>query len=532
MTTPAVTGRRLRPWLRPIWDELRPRRHQLTDAWRDSNVRRGVLGTGLIALGSLTPAYLPRNSPWWPLMRAMHLDNTASKIVGTLMVLGGVALLVEAWFRLRPWRERSADAAHAYVHLRHWAVLLIWGAPFLLAPPIFSHDAYSYAAQGWLIHNGINPYEAGPGTLPGAFADQVAWVWRFTPAPYGPLSLQIQHLLVDLFRYDPYVSALAMRIPALAGVVMIGVFLPRLARRMGIDPAGAAWFGVLNPVLVIDFIGGAHNDSLMMGLVVAGLYLAQRLRWAWPLAAVLVGLAAAIKQPALLAACVLPLLHREWRSWEPVEVFITAGRVLASLAVAAATFALVSVATGLGFGWYNAVNVPGLVVTVSPSTVLGQGLQLLFDALEWDRAADLAVRWSRTVGLVVSAVVTVALSVTVARRRPITFLSWSWLVIAFGAPALHSWYVLWGGLLLPLTRPGMKVVRIAVWTTVILLAYAAVNLSWRNGAVALGVAALAGYGWQSHLHDRVTLRRRIARSMAHHPSARTPDQPDKEHDRD
>ncbi|HBX81718.1 MAG TPA: hypothetical protein DEH05_11520, partial [Propionibacteriaceae bacterium] len=67
----------------------------------------------------------------------------------------------------------------------------MWSLPLLAAPPIFSHDAYSYAAQGWLMYNGLNPYEVGPGTLPGAFADQVAWVWRQTPSPYGPLSLEI-----------------------------------------------------------------------------------------------------------------------------------------------------------------------------------------------------------------------------------------------------------------------------------------------------------------------------------------------------
>jgi alpha-1,6-mannosyltransferase len=81
----------------------------------------------------------------------------------------GLFLLLDAWFRLRPKDGASEADVYAYHHVRHWAILLIWGAPFLLAPPIFSHDAYSYAAQGWLVHNNINPYEAGPAVLPGAF---------------------------------------------------------------------------------------------------------------------------------------------------------------------------------------------------------------------------------------------------------------------------------------------------------------------------------------------------------------------------
>ena len=79
------------------------------------------------------------------------------------------------------------------------------------------------AAQGWLLHNGLNPYETPVSVLPGAFADQVAWVWRYTPAPYGPLSLQISHLMVVLGGLNPYYSTLLMRIPALIGVVLIVV---------------------------------------------------------------------------------------------------------------------------------------------------------------------------------------------------------------------------------------------------------------------------------------------------------------------
>ena len=75
---------------------------QLHQAWRIPQVRRGALGTLLISIGSFTPAYLPQSSPFWPLMRWAHLDNTPAKIVGTLLVLLGVSLLVSAWFRLRP----------------------------------------------------------------------------------------------------------------------------------------------------------------------------------------------------------------------------------------------------------------------------------------------------------------------------------------------------------------------------------------------------------------------------------------------
>ena len=117
-------------------------------AWSHQSVRRGFYGTFLIALGSLTPAYLPRNSPWLRLLGALHATGTPFKVLGTVLVLAGMAILVDAWFRMRPSDIPSQAGSMVYHDVRHWAVLVIWGAPFVFAPPIFSHDAYSYAARG------------------------------------------------------------------------------------------------------------------------------------------------------------------------------------------------------------------------------------------------------------------------------------------------------------------------------------------------------------------------------------------------
>lgn len=273
-------------------------------AWRSWSVLEGLVGTILITAGSLTPAYLPLNSPWWSRLNEAGLRGSTWRIVGTLLVLVGVGLLVDSWLRLRPGREpRDLTAEPLPKHARRcfkhlpgiraglhpWAVLGVWGLPFLLAPPIFSHDAYSYAAQGWLLENGISPYAGYPGLLPGAFADQVAQEWRYTKTPYGPLALVVQHGIVHLTGDNPYWSSVFMRVPALLGVIAIGLLLSRVARRVGRDPHFAAWFSTLNPILVVDFIGGAHNDALMMGLVVIGLWIACMTSWSWAIGAVLVG---------------------------------------------------------------------------------------------------------------------------------------------------------------------------------------------------------------------------------------------------
>jgi len=523
-------------WLAACWGDI-------VEAWRVRVVRRGVLGTGLIAIGSLSPAYLPRNSPWWQLFTDWDATGTPVRLFGTTITMAGLFLLLDAWFRLRP-RSSSGHGSsigdrYAARHLRHWAILAIWGAPFLFAPPIFSHDAYSYAAQGWLIHNGINAYDAGPAVLPGAFADQVSWVWRDTPAPYGPLSLQLQHLVVDICRFHPYTAAVAMRVPALIGVGLIGLLIPRIARQRGADPAFSAWFATLNPVLVIDFVGGAHNDSLMMGLVVAALWVTglPMPRWRfrvlgrtiatdrlgnlwWLVGAVLVGLGAAIKQPAIMTAYALPLMARPWLSWRSRDVAITVGRVLLSAAIAIGTFSLVSVMTGLGFGWINAVNVPGMVITIAPFTVLGQGVQLVLDFFRLDPTGWAGVRATRTVGVVLAGTAIGAMALTIARRRPLQFLALGYLTAALALPAVRSWYILWGGLLLPLSKPRGRTTSIAIWTTVVLLCYDGINMAWRNDALALGFAAAAGIWWLARTHQAASegagdRRHRIPATAAH-----------------
>lgn len=466
-----------------VRDGVRSRFGDMRDAIRLGPVRLGLAGTFLLALGSLTPAYLPQSSPFWPTFRALGLDNWGVRAFGTALVLVGVGCLIVAWMRLR---------RTVYVDIKHWAVLAWWSLPLLLAPPIFSHDAYSYAAHGWLMHNGLNPYLNSPSVLPGPFADQAAWVWRYTPSPYGPLALQISAWLVELAGLNPYFSAVLMRLPALVGVGLIAHFLPRVGRLLGVSPRGVAWFATINPLLVIDFVGGAHNDALMMGLLVWALYLAHR-GWFWP-AAVAVGVAMSVKQPALLAAYPIAIIGSGWASWRVGDVLRFLPRLAASFAIVLGVFAAITLATGLGFGWLNAVSVPGMVVTMAPFSLLGWLLQQGADALGLDPTGRAFIGGSQAVGTALAAISLVYLACKYSRTQPVRFLSWGYLAVAVFGPAMHTWYLLWGGLLLPLTRPSPRLWRGAAIVTGVTLVYGAGNLAWRNDAVALAFAAVAAAG--------------------------------------
>ena len=502
----------------PRIGRVRRVRAALLAAWRVQYVRRGFYGTLLIGLGALSPAYLPLSSPFWALFaNAQSLATSPPvKVVGTALTMVGALLLVDAWFRLRP---PEGD------RVAYGAVLAIWAVPFVLAPPIFSHDAYAYAAQGWLLHNGINPYDVGPGFLPGAFADQVDWIWRMSPAPYGPLSLRISHLLVVLVGFRPYLAAWAMRAPAMLGVVLIVILLPRLARRMGLDDRDTWWFSVLNPMLVISFIGGAHNDALMMGLVVVGLWLASwpgPARWTWSrgwwwlAGAAVIGVGVAVKQPALLAAYALPLIGRGWADWSRREVLIAAGRVLASFAVTLGTFALITWATRLGYGWIHSIGVPGRNTTPAPFTMLGHAINGVLDLIH-PGVVHTAVPVTQDVGIGIGAVILAVLALTVARRAPLTFLAFGYFAAALVGPSLRTWYVQWSVTLAPLAGLRWFMTKVAVWGSLVMLGFDAVEMAMRNSSpglttpVAISVATMVAFAWLAWTHDPWVERRALRR---------------------
>ncbi|MEA5155707.1 polyprenol phosphomannose-dependent alpha 1,6 mannosyltransferase MptB [Raineyella sp.] len=479
----------------------------LAAEWYDPMVRQGLLGFVLIVLGSLSPAFIPDSSPLWSLPGSGMVRTPVGSTFASLVALTGAWFALDAWLRLRP----SASGRHDFR-----AVLALWSAPFLVAPPIFSHDAYSYAAQGWLVSRGVDPYQVGPGALPGPFADAVSRVWLYTPAPYGPLSLQIQRILVDATGglvptvgspLHAYLAAMAMRIPAVLGVVLIAACLPALLRHAGaVGPEAdrGMWLAVANPLMIVHFVGGAHNDALMVGLMVLALWYAGGRSFVT--AAILVGVATAAKQPAALAGLAvavmfLPAEARRWAAWR--EILRRTGT---TAAIALASFGAVSLLTGLGFGWLHAMTVPGSVPTIAPSSLVAQavnGLVLQWGYYEWGGVITATVEG-------VFGVATVGfigwIGARIALHRPIRFVSWGLLAAAIGGAALHGWYLLWGGLLLPVARPSRRLVRVAVWVSVGMVVYYATNLAFRNQAGWLAIASLVPYAVLMVRHDRAAWR--------------------------
>jgi alpha-1,6-mannosyltransferase len=138
---------------------------------------------------------------------------------------------------------------------------------FALAPPLLSQDVFSYISYARLgVEHGLNPYLHPPSD----YAGDPAFIhvgWRDAVSAYGPLFTLSTYPLALL----PLPAALwAFKALAAGSVLALAGLCARVAPARGVDPRRAAVVVGLNPLVLVHVVGGAHNDGLMMFLLLAG----------------------------------------------------------------------------------------------------------------------------------------------------------------------------------------------------------------------------------------------------------------------
>jgi alpha-1,6-mannosyltransferase len=348
--------------------------------------RFGTIGALLLAFGSLGAGAAPILNPVLeiPVLRLF----TRIPTVSVAIAFTGMGMMVIAWLWLgrfaRPGRDRIASQGQV---LR---TLVTWTLPLLVIPPLFSRDVYSYLAQSEIVRRGFDPYALGPAEALGVadpFTAGVSNMWRDTPAPYGPLFLEIGSWLGGLSGTNVAVGVLLQRLVALIGFGLIVWALPRLARRYGVAPGTALWLGAANPLVLFHLVAGAHNEALGIGLMLTGLELGMR-RLAvrvkgdppppWRkdeliyivLGAVVISLAAMVKIHAIVALGFFGVMIARRGRGRFADLAVAA---VVMLAVFLAVTLAIGFGTGLGFGWIGALETPSKVWSwLSPVAELGQ----------------------------------------------------------------------------------------------------------------------------------------------------------------
>jgi hypothetical protein len=379
--------------------------------------------------------------------------------LGIILVYLGVALMIATWYEVvRTLRRNPATPVRVVV-----AIIAAWAVPVLAMPPLFSRDVYSYAAQGEMVSRGLNPYLHGPTAL-GAnqYLRLVDPIWRNARAPYGPAWERLAEGIVQLARHNVVATIVGFRSVALIGVGLIAWGVLALARSAGRDPAVALALAVLNPLVLLVLLGGAHNDALMLGLLVAGCAAARRDHVLIGL--VLCAMAAEVKIPALIGALFIGWWWSEGRavSWRQ-----RAPRVACAILITVALMAAIGLVSGLGWRWIDGLSNPGVVVSwADPVTAIGLALSHLSRALGLGVHSTAYVQATRAAGLALAAVISVGLVLRFARIGAIQALGWSLLAFVVLGPVIWPWYEAWGFVFLAVVAEA--------WTLRLLLVLSAV----------------------------------------------------------
>jgi hypothetical protein len=384
------------------------------------------------------------NVLWWFHPRLLS-GGDANRIV----FYAGMVALAVAWLGL----GRVANASNV-TPSQLAAVAIVWCLPLAAGAPLFSRDVYSYLAQGTIAHLGANPYSDPPSVLRQLghpeVLNAVDRFWQDSTAPYGPLFLGVVSLIAAVAGSHLVLAVLMVRGFDLLGLVLLAIFVPRLARRLGADPARALWLAVLSPLVLLQLVAPAHNDLLMAGVMLAGVTLALEGRPLVGIAAC--ALAATIKVPALAAVIFVAV---GWIRAEPAWRSRLAAAVKAAAAVLG-TAAAVSLITGFGVDWVSTglFSTPAKVrLAITPAT------DISWTIAPWLHGLGLApgFRQVESVARVVAVVATTVVALFFLRREELRltprYLGLALLAFALGGPAVWPWYFSWGLVLLAAWRP-------------------------------------------------------------------------------
>ncbi len=343
-------------------------------------------------------------------LQPLH-DNTVEAIAVGL-IAGAFYLL--AVFCACAWPD-SRRGALAVVLL----AAAVFRATLLPLPPSLSDDLYRYRWEGALQRVGYNPYLLAPEQLPPddpLRRVMPAEVWERLPGPdlptaYGPLAELLFRLVGAADGVLAFKSLSVLFDLATLGLIVL------LLRRRG-QPAVRALIYGWSPLVVLEFAGSGHNDSMVLfGLVLACYLLVGRRSLYSAIGVAVATLAKWVAAPLAL----LFLRHAGWprerRGWWALGLFVgTAAAV--TLPYAGAGLSLFSGLFGYAAQWRNNASLWAALHAITGEEAIASGLGLgVIGALA------LHFAWQKTPPL----------------RACLVFLA----ALLFLSPSVFPWYVTW-----------------------------------------------------------------------------------------
>jgi hypothetical protein len=468
---------------------------------------------GLLALAP--PGYLrvaAQFNPFALLNQRLGIAAASFSSAGLLIVL--VSLFVVYFRLLHGLRSQPQPDARLRVIL---AGVVLFGMPLIFCPYLFSNDIYSYIMYGRIAAlYGGNPAISAPSAYAHDAFSAYLIAWQSTPSVYGPVWTLFSHaltLLVERAGGGPWLYLLAYKLTMLVAHLASTLLIWQIVRAW--KPGQQVYAALLyawNPVALIEFLGSAHNDALMICLILLAVLCTQHGYWR---SAVVALLAAALLK--WIAVLLLPLWAIYWLrqaiTWR--ARLLLAGQA-ATIVIVGATLlympygqVLQSISAPMRVqGGMQAENSLGaLAIRAGQEALMRLGVASARDPA-WRPAAETVVAWCSK-GLVLLAWLIALYAVW---RRP-TFgrllQAGCWLLLALllFAPIFRVWYVTWPLALVALLdwRPTGRAISSLVAAAPFLYIQAE-SPAWLDALIFLPVIVLLAYElWQARLRRRLRI---------------------------
>src|SRR3989475_2975686 len=269
---PARSRRRLGRWRAGAL--VRPRRQQRLGAICLLTIVAGSVFVVVVAADRpslLSPTSHANFFPGWMagplggLWPGLPRDSTTLRWLFTGAIAAMYAAYLLAFAYGSALRARWVIATVAVTHL-----------VFLMAPPLALTDVFNYINYGRMevVHH-LNPYTTIPILEPHGDPSYSLSNWHQLLSPYGPLFTLLTFAVVPL---GVAASFWALKVLLAAASLATIALVWRCARLLGRDPVMAIVLVGLNPIVLVWGLGGDHNDSLMLLLIVLGFFLLLRSR--------------------------------------------------------------------------------------------------------------------------------------------------------------------------------------------------------------------------------------------------------------
>jgi hypothetical protein len=469
---------------------------------------------------------------------------------------------------IRALQRVRSQPHHEYQLRSILGSMILFSLPLMALPYIMGQDIYSYISYGRLSAvYGANPTLVPPSAYPQDPFYQYLADWRHLLAPYGPVWLLFSHGLTLLVEQQGlWLHIIAYKLAALVFHLISSALIWFILGQW--RPEQQHWGTLLyawNPLALVEFAGSAHNDALLVCLILLAVWLQQRRRWRAAVvclvAAVLVKWVVILLLP--LYALLLIVQRHTWRArlscaaqlagialasaiilyapyWQGVEVLRpmltnpVATRSLNSLGyvvveeVPTVLYRLGrgpnprSVPTDIPAEWLERMEMIRLYSRGGPyQPALARQLQLLetYETLsaEQDVLRGYVVAFSKIVALLSALVAAVAVWRRPTDRRYVQSSFWMLLMTLIFVPWFWPWYLSWPLALSALLawRPAAQVMLTFTFTAplVYLSPYRIVKLY----PLLIFLPVLAVLGWHLWLMYRVGRHERADRAL--HPLA-------------